>query len=59
MKIIIRFFLFLFFTNFISAQQTPDKIFKSLDDDNTKFTNVGNIGLTITNFGTYGHGFTL
>ncbi|HEY3249797.1 MAG TPA: hypothetical protein VGK25_01635, partial [Ignavibacteria bacterium] len=29
------------------------------DDDVTKFTNVGNIGLTITNFGTIGHGFTL
>uniref|UniRef100_A0A832CVJ0 Fibronectin type III domain protein n=1 Tax=Ignavibacterium album TaxID=591197 RepID=A0A832CVJ0_9BACT len=59
MKIILQFFLFIFIANFISAQQTPDKIFKSLDDDNTKFTNVGNIGLTITNFGTYGHGFTL
>jgi hypothetical protein len=29
------------------------------DDDVNKFTNVGNIGLTITNFGTIGHGFTL
>jgi len=29
------------------------------DDDVSKFTNVGNIGLTITNFGTIGHGFTL
>jgi hypothetical protein len=29
------------------------------DDDVSKFTNVGNIGLTITNFGTLGHGFTL
>ena len=27
-------------------------------DDDSKFTNVGNIGLTITNFGTYGHGFS-
>lgn len=59
MKIILRFILFLFITNFISAQQNSDKLFKSLDDDNSKFTNVGNIGLTITNFGTYGHGFTL
>lgn len=32
---------------------------KTMDDDNTKYTNVGNIGLTITNFGTYGHGFSL
>lgn len=29
------------------------------DDDNTHFTNVGDIGLTITNFGSIGHGFTL
>lgn len=29
------------------------------DDDNSHYTNVGNIGLTITNFGTIGHGFTL
>lgn len=59
MKIILRLILFLFITNFISAQQTSDKLFKSLDDDNSKFTNIGNIGLTVTNFGTYGHGFTL
>ncbi len=32
---------------------------KALKDDNSKYTNVGNIGLTITNFGMYGHGFTL
>jgi hypothetical protein len=30
---------------------------KILDDDSDKFTNVGNIGITVTNFGTYGHGF--
>ncbi len=44
------------------AQNTGngDKKFnKSLDDDNSKYTNVGNIGLTVTNFGTYGHGFSL
>jgi hypothetical protein len=29
------------------------------DDDVSKFTNAGSIGLTITNFGTIGHGFTL
>ncbi|MCX7878009.1 MAG: hypothetical protein N2510_05125, partial [Ignavibacteria bacterium] len=33
--------------------------FTKADDDVTKFTNVGSIGLTITNFGTIGHGFTL
>lgn len=57
MKIILL--LILFFINFTSAQQTSDKLFKPVDDDNSKYTNVGNIGLTVTNFGTYGHGFTL
>lgn len=37
-----------------------DKKFpKILDDDNSKYTNVGNIGITVTNFGTYGNGFVL
>ncbi len=35
----------------------PLQLDKTLVDDNTKFTNVGNIGITLTNFGTYGHGF--
>ncbi len=26
-------------------------------DDNSKFTNIGNIGLTISNYGTFGDGF--
>ena len=30
---------------------------KILDDDSDKYTDVGNIGLTVTNFGTYGNGF--
>ncbi|MCA2005509.1 MAG: hypothetical protein LDL01_06895, partial [Ignavibacterium sp.] len=59
MRILLRFLLILFSASLISAQQDPDKLRKSMDDDNSKFTNVGNIGLTITNFGTYGHGFTL
>ena len=29
------------------------------DDDISHYTNAGNIGLTVTNFGTIGHGFTL
>lgn len=33
--------------------------FAIADDDINHYTNVGNIGLTITNFGTIGHGFTL
>ena len=41
------------------AQENQYNLHKTLDDDNSKFTNIGNIGLTITNFGTYGHGFSL
>lgn len=44
----------------VSPQSSDYNTFhKILDDDNSKFTNVGNIGLTLTNFGTYGHGFSL
>ncbi|MBN1448234.1 MAG: hypothetical protein JXA28_09915 [Bacteroidetes bacterium] len=35
----------------------PSSLRKSLDDDESKFTNVGSIRLTISNFGTIGHGF--
>jgi hypothetical protein len=40
-------------------QSAQNQFSKVLKDDNSKFSNVGNIGLTVTNFGTYGHGFTL
>ncbi len=49
-----------FLINFSAvAQSSQQRLEKALDDDNTKYTNVGNIGLTVTNFGTYGHGFSL
>ncbi len=51
--------LFLYLPLFLLAQTSQERLNKTLADDNTKFTNVGNIGLTITNFGTYGHGFSL
>ncbi len=35
-----------------------NKLNKTMDDDNSKYTNVGNIGLTVTNFGMYGNGFS-
>jgi len=59
-----RFLLFFLFTfgagcGILSAQQGIGKIGKTMDDDNSHYTNVGNIGLTITNFGMYGHGFSL
>ncbi len=35
------------------------KLSKKLDDDSSKYTDVGEIGLTVTNFGMYGNGFAL
>lgn len=55
-RIRILLFILVLGANIIFAQ--TNRLSKSLKDDNTKFTNVGNIGITITNFGTYGHGFT-
>lgn len=49
----------LFFCAFSYDGGDDKKFNKKLDDDNHHYTNVGNIGLTITNFGTYGHGFSL
>ena len=39
--------------------QTSFRLAKSASDDNTKFTSVGNIAITVTNFGVIGHGFRL
>lgn len=41
----------------LTFAQQGEGLRKPQDDDNTKYTNIGSIGLTITNFGTYGHGF--
>ncbi len=56
-----KYFLTLFFAvaTIVFSQANNRELQKFSEDDNTKFTNVGNIGLTITNFGTYGHGFSL
>jgi len=48
-----------FFAFTFKPGDDPKKLGKKADDDNSKYTNVGNVGLTITNFGTYGHGFAL
>merc|ERR1711879_129914 len=56
MGTLILLFTLLLFSNFLVAQQ---QIAKTNIDDNSKYTNVGNIGITITNFGSYGHGFSL
>src|ERR1035437_5408943 len=39
-----------------SPGDNTNKLGKTLDDDNSKYTNVGNIGLTVSNFGVYGDG---
>ena len=53
------FLLSIAFSYQIIAQENQTSLQKTLDDDNSKYTNVGNIGLTVTNFGTYGTGFAL
>lgn len=50
-------FLSLLLNIALFSQENISRLSKQLDDDNSKFTNVGNIGITVTNFGTYGHGF--
>ncbi len=55
--------LILFLLSMLLSAQSDDypkkPIFKSSIDDNTKYTTIGNIGLTITNFGTIGDGFVI
>jgi len=55
MKNIIR--LFLVFVFFSSSALPQDILIHKQMDDAKKITSIGNIGLTITNFGTYGNGF--
>jgi len=39
------------------AQVLPERLSKTTVDDNSKYTTVGNIGITISNYGTFGDGF--
>jgi hypothetical protein len=39
--------------------QVESSLGKTAIDDNSKYTNVGNIAITVTNFGVIGHGFRL
>ena len=61
MKNLVRFILLFFLLCAFQLNPGDDeqRFPKILDDDNSKYTNIGNIGLTVTNFGTYGHGFVL
>lgn len=58
-----KYYHLLFLISFISLAFTSDyddrpyNLSKIMDDDDSKFTDIGNLGLTVTNFGTYGHGF--
>lgn len=49
----------LFPNNLLSQAQQPSGVAKPTVDDDTRFTTVGSIGLTITNFGTIGDGFAV
>jgi hypothetical protein len=55
MKFIIIFTVFFCFSA-IAQTTNPKKLYK---DDNSKYTNVGNIALTVTNYGMLGHGLKL
>lgn len=46
------------FTTKVIAQENQTILNKTADDD-SRYTNIGNIGLTVTNFGMYGNGFAL
>jgi hypothetical protein len=57
MKYKLLFFFSFFILSAFRFLDDDKKLNKNLDD-NSRYTNIGNIGLTVTNFGTYGHGFT-
>jgi hypothetical protein len=60
--ILLMLFLVMLIENSILGQSNErftKNIFKPSIDDNTKYTTIGNIGLTITNFGTIGDGFVI
>ncbi|HLP18407.1 MAG TPA: hypothetical protein VK470_19260, partial [Bacteroidota bacterium] len=54
------FLLFLIFTLPSPAQSLdlPARLNKTANDDGSKYTSVGNLQLTVTNYGTIGNGFT-
>ena len=56
---LLTFYLFYFyFIPNLEAQQDA-RFYKPTVDDDTKFTTTGSIGLTISNFGTFGDGFAI
>lgn len=59
MKRFLLIFATFFLLAFTQGTEEDKRLSKRLDDDNSKFTNVGNLALTVTNFGVYGHAFSL
>jgi hypothetical protein len=51
--------LFLLCSTEALVSQVEPPVEKITIDDNSKYTNVGNIAITVTNFGVIGHGFRL
>ena len=59
MKRTILFLTFAILISTLSITAQEERFQKILEDDNSKFTDVGNIAITVTNFGVYGHAFSL
>ena len=53
------FAILVFLFSNLSSQNLPvdPRFLKPMVDDNSKYTTTGNIGITITNYGTFGDGF--
>ncbi len=47
------------FSNVLAQDAIPSFLSKIAGDDNSKYTRVGNIGITVSNYGVIGHGFRL
>jgi hypothetical protein len=52
-----RIAIILALTSHLLVGQSSQRLAKTGTDDNTKYTTVGNLGITVTNFGVIGHGF--
>ncbi len=57
LSVVLLIFLFSIPFSVETGEQDITDIRKTFDDDESKYTNVGNIGITISNFGTIGHGW--
>ena len=51
--------LFLLFSISEAVGQGDPRLYKTTVDDASKFTTTGSIGLTVSNFGTFGDGFAI